>query len=182
MSSGINLGLRHILPIYPFIYAAIAAGLAAAPLHRIARYAMAALVLAQAAECARISPDYLAFFNVLSGGPSRGPEYLVDSNIDWGQDVKKLDRWLAAHGTHRARVYYFGNAQMRYYGIQELGYPGPLDQAGWDEIDDYCVASVTPLYGVYVPLAILTPLRMREPIAKVGWSMYVYDLRKKHPR
>ena len=131
------------------------------------------------AECARITPDYLAFFNELAGGPGRGPEYLVDSNIDWGQDVKKLGLWLDAHGgKRRARVFYFGNAQMRYYGIDELGYPEPLDQKGWDEIDEYCVANVTPLQGVYVPLNCLAPLRLREPVAKIGWSMYVYDLRK----
>jgi hypothetical protein len=134
----------------------------------------------QIGECARIAPDYLAFFNEFAGGPGRGPEYLVDSNIDWGQDVKKLGLWLEAHngGKRRARVYYFGNAQMRYYGIDEMGYPEPLDQKGWDAIDDYCVASVTPLQGVYVPLNSLAPLRMREPVAKIGWSMYVYDLHK----
>ena len=115
----------------------------------------------------------------LAGGPGRGPEYLVDSNIDWGQDVKKLLHWLDAHGTRRARVFYFGNTPMDYYGLEAPGYPAPLDQAGWDEIDDFCVANVTPLNGVYVPLDVLAPLRMREPVAKVGWSMYVYDLRKK---
>jgi hypothetical protein len=40
------------------------------------------------------------------------------------------------------------------------------------------VANVTPLEGVYVPLSALAQLRLREPIAKIGWSMYVYDLRK----
>jgi hypothetical protein len=70
---------------------------------------------------------------------------------------------------------------MGYYGIDEMGYPKALDQKGWDEIDEYCVANVTPLEGVYVPLSDLAPLRMREPVAKIGWSMYVYDLRKPKP-
>jgi hypothetical protein len=183
MTSGINLGMRHILPIYPFLYVGVAAVLAgigrSLPARRRAVGAMIALGALQIAECAWIAPDYLAFFNALAGGPGRGPEYLVDSNIDWGQDVKKLVHWLDQHHTRRARVYYFGNAQLRYYGINEAGYPEPLDQKGWDEIDDYCVANVTPLNGVYAPLAALAPLRMREPIAKVGWSMYVYDLRKR---
>src|SRR5450759_1738893 len=67
---------------------------------------------------------------------------------------------------------------MRYYGIDEVGFPDPLDEKGWDEVDDYCVANVTPLMGVYVPLNSLAALRLREPVAKIGWSMYVYDLRK----
>src|SRR3954452_24829366 len=113
MTSAINLGLRHILPVYPFLYAGIAAVLAHAgkPATRIAMIALGAL---QIAECASITRDYLAFFNALAGGPGRGPEYLVDSNIDWGQDVKKAVRWLKARGTSRERVYYFGNADMRY--------------------------------------------------------------------
>jgi hypothetical protein len=179
MTSGINIGMRHILPVYPFLYVGTAAWLATHANWRPGVCVLAALVALQMAECARITPDYLAFFNELAGGPGRGPEYLVDSNIDWGQDVKKLGLWLDAHqGNRRARVFYFGNAQMRYYGIDEMGFPEPLDQKGWDEIDEYCVANVTPLQGVYVPLSALAQLRLREPVAKIGWSMYVYDLRK----
>ena len=72
-------------------------------------------------------------------------------------------------------------------GLAEAGAGGYFDDGGfpvgkgWDEIDDYCVANMTPLEGVYVPLDALAPLRMREPIAKIGWSMYVYDLRKPKP-
>lgn len=182
MTSGINIGMRHILPVYPFLYVGLAgmlsAMLATPRFLKVAAPMAIALAALQIAECASIAPDYLAFFNAFAGGPGNGPLYLADSNIDWGQDVKKLVKWLDAHGTRRARVFYFGNAQLRYYGVQEAGYPGPRDQQGWDEIDDYCVASVTPLVGNYVPLEELAQLRLREPIAKVGWSMYVYDLRK----
>ena len=179
MSSDIDIGVRHILPVYPFLYVGVAAWLSRAiePAARDVRAGRAGVL--QIGECARITPDYLAFFNELAGGPGKGPEYLVDSNIDWGQDIKKLGTWLQKHtGARRARVYYFGNAQMRYYGIDEMGYPEPMDRKGWDAIDEFCVASVTPLQGVYVPLDALARLRMREPVAKIGWSMYVYDLRK----
>jgi len=179
MTSGINIGMRHILPVYPFLYVGTAALLGRAPWSAAGSLAGAALALLQVVECASIAPDYLAFFNALAGGPGHGPLYLADSNIDWGQDVKKLVHWLDAHGTRRARVFYFGNAQLRYYGVVEVGFPGPRDQQGWNEIDDYCVASVTPLLGNYVPLEDLAQLRLRNPIAEVGWSMYVYDLRKK---
>jgi 4-amino-4-deoxy-L-arabinose transferase-like glycosyltransferase len=179
MTSGINIGMRHILPVYPFLYVAAAALLAQLAVRRsAARYAMFALAALQIAECASIAPDYMAFFNTLAGGPGNGPQYLLDSNIDWGQDVKKLVKWLDAHGTRRARVFFFGNTQLRYYGVDELGLPGPMDQKGWDEINEYTVASVTPLYGVYVPLVELAPLRLKQPVAKIGWSMYVYDLRQ----
>jgi hypothetical protein len=181
MTSSINLGMRHILPVYPFLYV----GLAVLAARRIElRPSMAGvaavvlIVLVQAGECASIYPDYLAFFNAAAGGPGHGPDYLVDSNLDWGQDVKKLVHWLDQHGTRRARVHYFGNVILPYYGIQEIGFPDPLDQQGWDDVDDYIVANATNLMGIYVPLNSLAPVRVRQPIAKIGWSMYVYDFRK----
>jgi hypothetical protein len=179
MTSAINIGMRHILPVYPFLYLATAVVLTRANGWRWAGITAVALAALQIAECATIFPDYLAFFNAISGGPGNGPHYLVDSNIDWGQDVKKLRDWLRAHGTDTARIWYFGNAQMDHYGIRADGFPDPLDEKGWNAIDGYAVSSVTVLEGVYVPLNQAAPLRLRDPIAKVGWSMYVYDFRKK---
>jgi hypothetical protein len=182
MTSSINLGMRHILPVYPFLYVGVAV-LATRHLQSRAGQAMAAAVLliavVQIGECASIYPDYLAFFNAAAGGPGRGPEYLVDSNIDWGQDVKKLVHWLDQHGTRRARIHYFGNVILPYYGIREVGLPDALDKDGWDQVDDVVVTNVTALMGAYVPLNALTPVRLRRPDAKVGWSMYVYDLRRR---
>ena len=42
-----------------------------------------------------VYPHFTAFFNRAAGGPANGPRYLLDSNLDWGQDVKKLKAWLA---------------------------------------------------------------------------------------
>jgi hypothetical protein len=203
MTSAINIGMRHILPVYPFVYLAAAVLLCSRPVpDAIARSrgrssegapsteprplgrgwwrsAVILLPLLQVAECASIFPDYLSFFNAISGGPGKGPRYLVDSNIDWGQDVKKLRLWLRAHGTDTARIWYFGNAQMDYYGVRAVPFPDPLDEKGWNAIDGWAVSSVTVLQGVYVPLNQVAPLRLREPIAKVGWSLYVYDFHKK---
>jgi hypothetical protein len=178
MTSAINIGMRHILPVYPFLYVAAAALLARLATRRAALYAMVALGALQIAECASIAPDYLAFFNALSGGPAKGPYYLVDSNIDWGQDLKKLAKWLDAHPARQTRVCYFGNAQMGYYGVNWMGVPPPLDRQGWADVDGWVVANVTPLQGVYVPLSDLAPLRLKDPVARIGWTMYVYDFRK----
>jgi hypothetical protein len=182
MTSAIDIGMRHILPVYPFLYVAAAAMLARALPKKAALFAMVALGVLQIGECASIAPDYLAFFNAASGGPGNGPRYLLDSNVDWGQDLKKLRVWLDAHGTRTAYINYFGNAEMPYYGVRAKNFPAPMDEKGWDEMDDFAIASVTPLYGVYVPLEQMARLRLREPIAKIGWSMYVYDFRKGRPR
>ena len=62
-------------------------------------------------------PHYLSFFNVLVGGPSHGPEYLSDSNIDWGQDVKYLRAYADSHGIRNLCLSYYGLADLGYYGI-----------------------------------------------------------------
>src|SRR3954464_15477991 len=116
MAAGINIGIRHILCVYPFLYIAAAAILVRLPARRFGQYALVALAGLQTVEAAVISPYYLAYFNPLAGGPSNGPKYVVDSNIDWGQDIKKLHKWLHAHGTNRAWMAYFGNALPGYYG------------------------------------------------------------------
>jgi hypothetical protein len=62
--------------------------------------------------------------------------------------------------------------------MDEANLPPALDEQGWKDLDGFVVANVTPLNGAYVPLIDLARLRLRDPIAKVGWSMYVYDFRK----
>jgi hypothetical protein len=180
MSSSINLGVRHILPVYPLLYVlagALLAGLAAQK--AMWRTAVLALVGLHAVECALIYPDYLAHFNLASGGPAYGPHYLVDSNIDWGQDVKKLLAWLEAHGTRRVYLNYFGKADVKYYGIDELAPPLARETAEWAKVDGYVACSVTQLMGVYAGLEETANLRRLTPVAKVGYSIYVYDLRKR---
>jgi len=50
----------------------------------------------------RVSPHYLAFFNELAGGPGSGHRVLVDSNLDWGQDLKGLRNWMSDHGVSKS--------------------------------------------------------------------------------
>ena len=100
MSIPMNIGIRHILPVYPFLFVLTGAVLFGRAHGRYtmpvcaAGFALAALMIA---ESASIHPHYLAFFNMLSGGPRNGPRYLIDSNLDWGQDLKKLKRWTETH-------------------------------------------------------------------------------------
>ena len=90
MTSKLQIGVRHILPVIPFLYV-----LAAIHLHRgLKSLAAAACIAAAAVETARIHPDYLAFFNQIKGGPDKGSLYLADSNLDWGQDIARLAQYL----------------------------------------------------------------------------------------
>lgn len=111
----ICLGLRYILPIFPFTFIATgklapwASGLAARPARRVALAVVLGSLTATAAATASIHPHYLAYFNQVSGGPDRGSEHLIDSNLDWGQDLVTLNRWVRAHRPgERVGLAYFG--------------------------------------------------------------------------
>jgi hypothetical protein len=94
MVGRLQIGVRHVLPVIPFIYL-----FTVFYLHR-GRWvwALLGLMAISAVETARVHPDYLAFFNTLAGGPGNGSKYLADSNLDWGQDVARLADYLKASG------------------------------------------------------------------------------------
>ena len=101
MMSTLNIGLRHLLPIYPFIFIMISAVVFGGAEKRYRKFAqIEALILTcvLAVESMSIHPNYLAYFNGFVGGPANGPHYLIDSNLDWGQDLKKLKQWSDRRG------------------------------------------------------------------------------------
>jgi hypothetical protein len=182
LTRGLNIGHRHLLPIYPFLF--VAAGRCAA-LVRGSR-PLAALVLAAAGwygvSVARVHPHYLAYFNEPAGGPANGYRLLADSNLDWGQDLKGLAEWLRAHDVARAKLSYFGTADPEYYRVPADLLPGYMLPRPRQEIrsvvpGDVVAVSATNLAEIYVepdvrPLMAL--LRAREPIGQVGYSILVY--------
>ena len=113
-----NIGHRHLLPIYPFLFvAAGSAAAAAVAIGRRRRALVAALMAWYAVSVLYVHPRYLGYFNELAGGPSRGWRYLVDSNVDWGQDLKALKAWTDAHDVKHLKLSYFGSADPVYYRI-----------------------------------------------------------------
>ncbi|HWA85420.1 MAG TPA: glycosyltransferase family 39 protein, partial [Opitutus sp.] len=120
LASHLDIGHRHILPLYPvlFIFTGALGWWAARSAARAPRWALAGLFALAAVEEFSIHPHELAFFNALSGGPAQGYRHLVDSSLDWGQDLPGLARWLQAHPTSEP-VYlsYFGTGEPGYYHI-----------------------------------------------------------------
>jgi 4-amino-4-deoxy-L-arabinose transferase-like glycosyltransferase len=150
----LNIGQRHILPMYPALF--IVAGALLRPgAQRWFRGAGAAFVLLSAGESLWVRPHYLAFFNVISGGPSQGWRQLVDSSLDWGQDLPALANWVRAHHRPGEPVYvsYFGSDNPAYQGLKayELSpYYAYGRPRRWIELQPglYCI-SATLLQDVY---------------------------------
>jgi hypothetical protein len=118
----INIGVRYMLPLYPLL--ALTAGIGTVWLWRRYRSAAAILLVWTALSSAAAHPDYLAYFNELGG--SHPERILVDSDLDWGQDMARLGREL-----ERRRVPYFHMACLYTGDDTRLGLPA------WDGLEPY---------------------------------------------
>jgi len=103
MTSNMNIGARHLLPIYPFLYI-LGAGAAWILIRHQRRwmYPVAALVLWQAIDSMYMYPAYMAFGNDLWGGPTQVHRYLSDANVDWGQQLNDVRTYLNSRGIYAA--------------------------------------------------------------------------------
>jgi hypothetical protein len=183
---GLDIGHRHLLPIYPFL-SVIASRCASwpwtVPGPALRRALPAAGAGAQVLAALLIHPHHLSYFNVLGGGPSRGYRYLVDSNLDWGQDLKGLKAWLLAHPGPKPKLSYFGTADPGYYGIEFDRLPGAVLPAPtrfdlFVRRGDRLAVSVTNLQCLYieeVAQPLMAILRSRQPVASIGYSILIYD-------
>jgi len=166
----VDLGVRLILPVYPLL--AIAGAQAIAYLleqqrTRVSLAAAGALLASSIVIAVRSYPDHLSYFNALAGAH---PEHiLVDSNLDWGQDLYRLRDTIAARGIRDSvRVAYFGTAAIAAAGVPNARELGLHERAtGW------IAASETYLAGEWVGRAYVWLLEY-EPVARIGPSMRLW--------
>jgi hypothetical protein len=182
----VNIGLRHILPVYPFLFV-LASRVATVHFQRrcFGPLVVGVPLVMTAASSLWIAPHQLAYFNELVGGPDQGYRYLGDSNLDWGQDLKGVKAYMVKENLPIIYLSYFGTAPPEYYGIRyqyvpgnwPLEWPPPRDKVPDNVPRNILAISVTNLQDVgnpYNPL--FRWLWTRRPIAKIGYSIFVYDL------
>ena len=154
LTSRINIGVRHILPIY--VGLAVVGGAVAASMvqHRVARWALAGLLVWHVASGALQHPDYLAYTNEIAG---RHPEnFLADSDLDWGQDMKRLAVRLQQAGATEVT---FASFNKTYPTLAGDAFPRilPVDpdhpSPGWNAVS----ISVWKVFGVPTWAARLPP-------------------------
>jgi hypothetical protein len=106
----INLGLRYVLPIFPYWFVLVSRVACLMHGKRLASLVVLAAIGWNMARSVATHPHHLSFFNELAGGPANGYRHLIDSNLDWGQDLLPLQSWLAARGQGEPiGLAYFGN-------------------------------------------------------------------------
>ncbi len=187
MFNNINIGVRHILPIYPFIFV-LTGSLTTIELKSmksihetlisytsyqkyVARILGLAIVWIVAANLLAY-PYYLTYFNEIAGGAENGHMYLLDSNLDWGQGLKETAQWLYEKGylNQTIRLGYFGNEDPAYRGISWIN----IACAPTPGIN---VVSANKLYDMFGNQYGCTDwLFAYKPITIIGNSIYIYDI------
>jgi hypothetical protein len=182
MRTPLNLGLRHMLPVYPFLFIllGVMADMGWKRHRKITAFAVCILALGLAAETYCAYPDFIPFFNVAAGGSSGGLELLSDSNLDWGQDLPALAAWQRRHPDRQVYLSYFGSADPRYYGIQYIEMTGDIlahpDQTAPSNLPKVYAVSATNLQGTYLTqTSNLQQFHDRTPVAILGGSIYIFD-------
>lgn len=182
-----QIGIRYVLPTIPLVCvfagqaATWLAGLRCASLS--GRWAARLTWLAVlAAPCSlRFHPHHLAYFNQIGGGPAGGRWHLVDSNLDWGQDLHALKEYLDRHQIRDVGLAYFGTVIPATVGI-DSHFPERFPRPGWYAISANFVQgrphALRDSKGDRTQVGIeeFGYFRFFEPKATIGYSIYVYQL------
>ena len=179
------LGYRYLLPILPFIFVYSADVIKAALKARWSQIVVLVLIAWQVIGTLRIYPYYLTFFNEIIGGPDRGRYLLIDSNLDWGQDLPGLKQYVDEHQIDQIKLSYSGATPPSLYGLKTEAlppvYPAMRDQGPWwlhtfdpaNPPPGWYAISVNPLMSEPANYALF---RDRKPDAVVGHSIYLYSI------
>jgi hypothetical protein len=181
----LNLGVRYLLPAFPFLF--LIAGEAAAWLWNrtqsgkqggLLRAAAAFLALWQMGSIAGAYPHMISYFNELVP-PDKKIHYLADSNLDWGQDQKRLAETAQRRGWPKVHLAYFGGIDPGFYGINwqpwvESDLKGP--QPGTVYVINASFLQLAP--EAYPPTRSIALgwIAERTPTGKVGDSWYYFEI------
>lgn len=204
IASPLNIGIRHVLPTFPFIFILVArqlaewiqSGISSNPqnsrqwlhnLYRIyirslpKRLLVTLLILWLSVSTYVSFPYFLSYYNELGKGIENGYKIAVDSNYDWGQDLKRLGDYVRENNIEHIAVDYFGGGQPKYYlgDKYETWQSSRGPASGWFAISATFRQSAfgRPVAGfVKKPEDSYEWLRSLEPVARIGYSIFLYKL------
>jgi hypothetical protein len=185
ISGNLNIGVRHILPTFPFIYMLVGLGLVLG-LEQIKSQKLKKIFISFAMvlmgwyiiSSLKTFPYYLSYFNEIAGGTDQGYKFVVDSNYDWGQDLKRLKKFVEENNISKIKVDYFGGGDVKYYlgDKWERFDPKSGPQKGWLAISATLLEQGrgNPVQGFGEPTDYYNWLNDYQPISRAGKSIFIY--------
>jgi 4-amino-4-deoxy-L-arabinose transferase-like glycosyltransferase len=184
MRSHLNIGLRHIFPVYPFlfVFVGVVAAQSFARRPRITGWIAGILFVGLVVETLSAYPNYIPFFNVAAGGSRGGLALLSDSNIDWGQDIAALANWQRDHADRQLYLCQFGLPDPGYYKLHYVEMDGSEFSAPNETVPSglrpvYAISAVV-LQGPYMnpsQLAFYRGFEKLRPFEVLNGTIYLYD-------
>jgi len=193
--TGFSEHIRYVLPAFPFAFIWISRASVIFNRHHYLLATVASVALVWSISSSLwVYPHSLSYFNELTGGPLGGPKHLIHSNVDWGQDLLYLKRWLDKHPEARPlKLAYFGNFDPIHAGIEYTA-PGEIPMAGVDSSAQprippgWYAISVNFVRGlpffiyrgdgtkVLLEQNALAAFQQLSPVAMAGYSIYIYHV------
>ncbi|MBU0546582.1 MAG: glycosyltransferase family 39 protein [Patescibacteria group bacterium] len=185
LTSNLNLGVRHLLPTLPFVYLLVSGAISKVikkPYLKLKTFLFGALIASQTLSVIAIYPHFMAYFNELAGGPENGHIFTVDSNLDWGQDLKRLKKWVDDKKIDKIYVDYFGGGDARYY-LGEKFSPWWVDRKEEEfPKGNYLAISASflqisrgvPAEGFDGKIGSYHWLDKYQPVDRIGYSIFIY--------
>ncbi len=181
----LNIGARHLLPAFPFtiiLVSAMTITWLKEPFLKLKCLILAFLISWQVVSVVSIYPHFLAYFNEVAGGPDKGYVYTVDSNLDWGQDLKRLKKWADVNRIDKVYLDYFGGSDPQYYlKNKSLRWAADFKQEDFPKGNYLAISATylqkergTPAPGFNQPNGRYLWLNKYEPVAKIGYSIFIY--------
>lgn len=182
--SPLNIGVRHILPTFPFIYILISKPIVEWIKNGVFKKIIISILLFwMTLEIIFVYPYFLSYYNQFAGGWKIGYKIATDSNYDWGQDLKRLRDWTAQNGVSKIYLDYFGGGSPDYYFSER--YMPPLTsfyfgtthepwryEKGPPPSGSYFAISANSLVGAE---DLYYWLKNKKPVARAGSSIFIFS-------
>jgi hypothetical protein len=180
----IPIGVRYILPVFPLIF--IAAGsLVTNPIinKKTGKLVVTILAFAYLLPTFLVYPNYFSYFNIIAGGPENGHKWLIDSNLDWGQDLPGLKKYMDRKGIEEIKLGYFGRVDPELYGIKYTVSNGELEP-GIHAISinylvgyPYFILKNNPKGLINVDLDYFKKFRTLKPVDIINNTIYIFRIK-----
>ncbi|MDX1535626.1 MAG: glycosyltransferase family 39 protein [Candidatus Spechtbacterales bacterium] len=186
INTNLNLGIRHLMPIFPFMYFLVVLGAKRMfngsyfTRNRTIAYSLVVVIFGwYGLSSLSVFPHYIPYYNALAGGTDDGYQVAVDSNYDWGQDFYKLVSYVEENNIEKVHLNYFGGEDPEYWlGDKYIKYNPREDErpTGWlaVSVNELMGGKGEPHPTYDQPTGYYNWLNEYEPVEILGYSIFVY--------